>query len=309
LRPLEFGVAPLAKKQTPLLYIRPPAAIVKRGFHPTKRRPFMNVLPFDKKLSVIAALVEGCSIRSTERMLDVNRNTIMSLLLTVGENCQRLLDERIRGLKVRNMEFDEIWTYVAKKQKRVKTDDPPEYGDQFVFVALDPDSKLIPSFRVGKRTPDTTWEFVNDVHQPIEGRFQLTTDGFRPYLRAVDDAFGADVDYAMLIKSFAAGSGEVGSYHPPTIAGIFHQAIFGNPDTARVCTSYVERQNLTIRMQLRRFTRLTNAYSKKLPHLKAALALHFAHYNFCRIHETLRCTPAMEAGVINEVWPLKTLLA
>ena len=191
----------------------------------------MNILPTEKKLAVVSALVEGCSIRSTERMFDVNRNTIMSILLKVGENCQRLLDARMRGLTPKHMEFDEIWTYVAKKQKRVKADDPSEYGDQFVFVAMDPDTKLIPSFRVGKRTPETTWEFVNDVRQRITSRFQLTTDGFRPYLRAVDDAFGADVDYAVLVKSYAAGSGEPGSYHPPTIAGIFHQAIFGNPDS------------------------------------------------------------------------------
>ena len=149
---------------------------------------------------------------------------------------------------------------------------------------------------------------MSDVRERTVGRVQVTTDGFRPDIPAVDDAFGADVDYAVLVKSYAAGSGEPGSYHPPTIAGIFHQIVFGRPDPLHICTSYVERQNLTMRMMMRRFTRLTNAFSKKLANLRAAVALYFAHYNFVRVHQTLRCTPAMQAGITDHVWGLEDIL-
>jgi IS1 family transposase len=271
----------------------------------------MNILQTDKKLAVIAALVEGASIRSIERMTGVHRDTIMRLLVSVGDRCALMLNERMRGLRLHRLEFDEIWTYVAKKQRRVTTaDDAAECGDQFVFTALDPDSKLVPSFVVGKRSPVTCWTFVSDVRQRTLGRVQITTDGFKGYIPTIDDAFGADVDYAMLIKTYGS-SGEAGApegYHPPRVIGIFHQIMFGEPDESKISTSYVERQNLTMRMQMRRFTRLTNAFSKKLVNLKAALSLYFAWYNFCRIHRTLRVTPAMAAGVTNTVWHLTNLI-
>jgi IS1 family transposase len=270
----------------------------------------MNGLKMEKKLAVIGGLVEGASIRSVERMTGVHRDTIMRLLVTVGDRCALLLNERMRGLRVQRLEFDEIWTYVAKKQKRVTLGDPTDCGDQFVFTALDPDSKLVPSFVVGKRSPVTCWTFVNDVRQRTVGRVQITTDGFKSYIPTIDDAFGADVDYAMLVKSYGS-AGESGSpegYHPPRVVGIFHQIMFGTPDESLISTSYVERQNLTMRMQMRRFTRLTNAFSKKLANLKAALSLYFAWYNFVRIHRTLRVTPAMAAGITATVWPLTSLL-
>ena len=256
----------------------------------------MNVLPTEKKLSVISALVEGNSIRSTERMFGVHRDTIMRLLVSTGHHCQSVLNERMCGLRVQRLELDEIWTYVAKKQKRVRPEENGDFGSQFVFVALDPVTKLVPAFTVGKRTPETTWEFVQDVRQRIVSHVQITSDGFRPYARAIDDAFGADVDYAMLIKSFGAAESESGTYHPSRIVGIFHQVMFGNPDRQNICTSFVERQNLTMRMQMRRFTRLTNAFSKKLDNLKAALALHFAWYNFVRIHREIVRIPVESSG-------------
>ncbi len=226
----------------------------------------MNVLPIQKKLAVISALVEGNSIRSIERMFGVHRDTIMRLLVATGQHCQAILNERMRGLMVNRLELDEIWTYCRKKQKRVRPEENGDFGSQFVFVALD------------------------------------------PYARAIDDALGADVDYAMLIKSFGAAESESGTYHPSRIVGIFHQVMFGTPDRQSICTSFVERQNLTMRMQMRRFTRLTNAFSKKLENLKAALALHFAWYNFARVHRSLRVTPAMQAGLVTHVWELASLI-
>ena len=269
----------------------------------------MNALPTEKKLSVISALVEGNSIRSTERMFGVHRDTIMRLLVSTGHHCQSVLNERMCGLRVQRLELDEIWTYVAKKQKRVRPEENGDFGSQFVFVALDPVTKLVPAFTVGKRTPETTWEFVQDVRRRIVSHVQITSDGFKPYIRAIDDVFGADVDYAMLVKSYGAPADDrAGTYHPSSIVGIFHQIMFGDPEPAHICTSFVERQNLTMRMQMRRFTRLTNAFSKKLDNLKAALALHFAWYNFVRIHRSLRVTPAMEGGLTERVWNLADLL-
>ena len=203
----------------------------------------------------------------------------------------------------------QFYSLVAKKQKRVRPEENGDFGSQFVFVALDPATKLVPAFTVGKRTPETTWEFVQDVRRRIVSHVQITSDGFKPYVRAIDDVFGAEVDYAMLLKSFGTSAEDGAStYHPSRIVGIFHQVMFGNPDRQSICTSFVERQNLTMRMQMRRFTRLTNAFSKKLDNLKAALALHFAWYNFVRIHRSLRVTPAMQAGLTGCVWGMANLL-
>jgi IS1 family transposase len=270
----------------------------------------MNILPIEKQIQITRALVEGNSLRATARICEIERKTVGRVLLRIGDHCGKLLNEYMRGLKVKRLEFDEIWTFVAKKQKRVQPTDPTEFGDQFVFVALDPDSKLVPSFAVGKRSPATTWEFVNDVRQRVVGAPQITTDGFKPYIPAIDDAFGADCSYAMLIKSYGS-SGEAGApegYHPPRVIGIFHQIMFGDPDPEKISTSYVERQNLTMRMAMRRFTRLTNAFSKRLVYLKAALSLHFAWYNFVRIHQSLRITPSMEAGISHRPWDLAELV-
>jgi IS1 family transposase len=243
-------------------------------------------------------------------MTGIHRDTIMRLLLAVGENCAGMLDERMQSLPCKIVQMDEIWTYVGKKEKRVTADDDPEVvGDQYVFVAMDSESKLIPCFRVGKRNAANTWYFVQDLQERLAGRVQLTSDGFRPYINAVDDAFGINVDYAMLIKTYQESAVQDKRYSPGEFVNALPIPVTGNPKPHLISTSHIERQNLTMRMQLRRFTRLTNAYSKKLSHLKAALALHFAWYNFCRVHSSLRVTPAMAAGLLPEVWPLTALLA
>lgn len=269
----------------------------------------MNVLRLEKKLAVLSALVEGNSIRSIERITDVNRNTIMRLLLAVGNHCADLLDHKMRQLPCRLIQCDEIWTFVGKKQKRVNgSDNAIEVGDQYVFVALDAETKLVPCFRVGKRDTITAWHFIQDLQTRLAHRVQLTTDGYRPYLNAVEDAFGADVDYAMLVKLYGMPRETEERYSPDQIVNAIPIPVSGNPKPWAICTSHVERQNLTMRMQLRRFTRLTNGFSKKLANLRAAVALHFAHYNFVRIHQTLRVTPAMAAGISAELWTTERLL-
>jgi IS1 family transposase len=224
-------------------------------------------------------------------------------------------DTHVRNVRVRYIQADEIWTYVGKKDKHVRVDDPEEFGNQWVFVAMDEETKFVPSFLVGKRCRETTYAFLTDLQQRLAdtrfNRFQLTTDGFHFYIRGVEDVFAGQTDFAQLVKLFGdwnVGAAE-GRYSPPRIAEVISKIRDGRPDLDHICTPHVERQNLTMRMQMRRFTRLTNAFSKKLENLKAACALHFAHYNFCRVHSSLRVTPAMAAGLTTEVWPLTTLLA
>jgi IS1 family transposase len=276
-----------------------------------KGKDKMNALTTDKKLAVLSSLIEGNSIRSTERMTGIHRDTICRLLVAVGNHCGELLDARIRNVRVQYVEADEIWTYVGKKNRHVNDDDPAEFGDQWVFVAMDAETKLIPSYVVGKRTRETTYRFLLDLQKRVaDTRFQLTTDGYHFYERGVEDVFAGTVDFAQLIKLY---SNEVRAgnerYSPSPIVEIIAKVRDGNPDPEYISTSYVERQNLTMRMHMRRFTRLTNAFSKRLMSLKAACALHFAHYNFCRIHSSLRVTPAMAAGISSEIWPLDRLLS
>jgi IS1 family transposase len=220
------------------------------------------------------------------------------------------MNERMRRLPCKVVQMDEIWSFVGKKEKQVRPSDNAELvGDQYVFVAMDSETKLIPSFRVGKRNAANTWYFVQDLQTRLANRVQLTSDGFRPYKDAVDDAFGMDVDYAMLVKMYSNSGQADTRYSPGEIVEARPIPITGNPKPHLISTSHIERQNLTMRMQLRRFTRLTNAFSKKLENMKAALSLHFAWYNFCRVHQTLRVTPAMAAGVTETVWPMESLLA
>lgn len=269
----------------------------------------MYTLSSRKRLSVIASLLEGNSVRSTERMTGVHRDTICRLLVEVGEHCAEVLDSRMRNVRCEHVQCDELWTYVGKKNRHVKEDDPAEFGDQWVYVAMDADTKLVPSFFVGKRSSENTQLFIRDLHQRVSGHIQLTTDAYVFYTKAVEQAFGGDVDYAQLKKLYG-DYGQHGNerYSPSPILEVLSRTISGVPDPKHVSTSYIERQNLTVRMQMRRFTRLTNAFSKKLENLKAACALHFAHYNFCRIHSSLRITPSMAAGLTTEVWPLASLL-
>ncbi|MBM3333567.1 IS1 family transposase, partial [Candidatus Sumerlaeota bacterium] len=254
----------------------------------------MNSLTPQKQIAVLKALTEGVSIRSTERMTGVHRDTIMRLTIRAGWVAQEILDDTMRDLDLRDLQVDEIWSFVRKKQKQVsETDaDAEDIGDQYICVALDRDTKLIPAFTVGKRTAETTQAFVENLRTRLNGnRPQLTSDGFKPYIEAVDLAWGGDIDYAQLVKVYGGnGDDKKEGYSPCDFVGTMLSIIFGNPDKARICTSHVERQNLTIRMAVRRLTRLTNAFSKKLENLIAALSLHFWHYNFMRVHQTLRVT-------------------
>lgn len=267
-------------------------------------------ISIDVAVRVLQCLLEGCSIRSTERLTGTNRNTIMSLLLLAGERCQNLMDTKMQNLKCKYLQSDEIWSFLFKKQKRVRKDDPADFGDQWIFTVIDPESKLVPAFMIGKRTAQTTRRFIDDLHPRLANRIQLTTDGFRFYIEAVERSFGSEIDFAQLIKLY----GEYGQhdsatkYSPSPIIEVISKTIQGNPDESKICTSHVERQNLTIRMQMRRLTRLTNAFSKSLPHMKAAAALHFAYYNFCRVHMSLRVTPCMEAKVTDHIWTIQELL-
>jgi IS1 family transposase len=269
----------------------------------------MNILRREKQEAAIAALVEGSSIRSVERMTGVHRDTIMRLGIRVGEGCANLMDTYMRNLKCENVQVDEIWTFTGKKQRHLKdTDNLEELGDQWVFVALDADSKLIPAYLVGKRTGENAQAFIADLSNRLKNRVQLSSDSMSAYPEAVDAAFGANVDYGQLVKAYEAEPLGPGRYSPPECVRADRIVISGAPKYFKISTSYVERQNLTMRMQMRRFTRLTNAFSKKLENLKAAVALHFAHYNFVRIHKKLRVTPAMEAGITDHLWSISELM-
>jgi len=242
-------------------------------------------------------------------MTGVHRDTITRLMVRVGNACQKLMDQKMVNLKCKNLQLDEIWCYVGKKQRHLKlTDDPNKYGDFWTWVAIDADSKLVPSYKVGKRNKWMAREFINDLSSRLANRVQLSSDKLRHYVDAIEEGFGYEVDYAQIVKSYEAEQIGPGRYSPPNVISTEKTVLAGNPDISKISTSYVERQNLTMRMSMRRFTRLTNAFSKKVENLKAAVALHFAHYNFVRIHRTLKVTPAMEAKVDNRLWSIGDLV-
>lgn len=269
----------------------------------------MNRVPLARRVQIINCLVEGNSIRSAERMTGTHRDTICRLLVEVGEGCARLMDEQMRELPCRRIQVDEIWAYVGKKQAHLKEDDDRNrLGDQWTFVALDPDTKLIPSYHVGKRTGENAVAFMTDLSERLTDRIQLSSDALAAYVDAVERAFGADVDYGQEVKFYAPEPAGSGRYSPSKVTERQRIVIAGNPDQDHISTSLVERQNLTMRMSMRRFTRLTNAFSKKVENLRAAVSLHFAHYNLVRVHRTLRVTPTMEAGVSDRLWTLDELV-
>jgi len=269
----------------------------------------MNKLPMDKQTRVIGALVEGCSIRSTERMTGIHRDTIMRLSVRVGEGCTTLMDKTMRGLNCSQIQVDELWAYVGKKQRQVTvTDDTARVGDAWTFVAMDPVTKLVPCFRVGKRTSADTRAFISDLAGRLDTRCQLSSDGLNAYIEACEQAFGNDVDYGQIVKTYEAEPIGPGRYSPPRVVATDKTIICGNPDPALICTSHIERLNLTTRMNMRRFTRLTNAFSKKIENLRAAVGLHFAHYNLVRPHGSIRVTPAMEAGISGHIWTIEELI-
>jgi IS1 family transposase len=260
-------------------------------------------------------LAEGSSLRATSRLSDVSINTVTKLLLDVGAACEEYQDRTLRGLKSKRIQCDEIWAFIYAKAKNVPEEMRGAYGvgDVWTWTAIDADSKLIPSWAVGRRDAATGHAFVRDLASRLVNRVQLTTDGHKVYLEAVEGAFGNAIDYAMLVKMYEGDSNKKASaevrYSPAHCTGSRTQRITGDPDPAHISTSYAERANLTMRMGMRRFTRLTNAFSKKIDNHKAAIALHFMHYNFARVHKTLRVTPAMEAGVTDHVWSLEEIAA
>jgi IS1 family transposase len=273
----------------------------------------MNRLPLATRSQILGMLAEGMSLRATSRLADVSINTVTKLLVDVGAACEEYQDQTLRNLKCRRIQCDEIWSFVYAKQKNVPESMAGMFGvgDVWTWVAIDPDTKLVPSWGVGRRDGFTAQAFIRDLADRLSTRVQLTTDGHKAYLEAIEGAFGNDVDYAMLIKLYEGDSGKnqpaERRYSPATCTGTREQAITGSPDPTHISTSHVERQNLTMRMSMRRFTRLTNAFSKKVDNHKAMIALHYMHYNFARIHKSLRVTPAMEAGVADHVWSLEEI--
>ena len=274
----------------------------------------MNTLLHHKKALVLKCLLEGNSIRSTSRIAGVARGTVARLLIDAGRVCWEYQADIMRDLPCRRVEVDEIWAFVYAKEKNVRQakSAPAAAGDVWTWVAICADTKLVPVWRVGDRTCATAKDLMDDLRPRLANRVQLTTDGLKAYFEAVEGAFGEDVDYAQLVKLYGKPLGEErdadSRYSPPVCMGIRKTAVEGSPNPAHISTSYVERQNLTMRMSMRRFTRLTNAFSKKIENHAHAVALHFMHYNFCRIHQTLKVSPAMEAGVTGRLWDIADIV-
>jgi len=271
----------------------------------------MNKLSTEKRSQVVAALVEGNSIRATVRMTGVSKNTIAKLLLELGEACSNYLDKNLVNLDCKRIQCDEIWSFVGAKEKNVPAEKRGQFGfgDVWTWVAMDADTKLIASWAIGGRDAGTAYGFIQDLANRLANRVQLTTDGHRAYLSAIEDALGSNVDYAMLVKLYGNDRESEARYSPAECIGCREVVVSGRPDPKHISTSFIERQNLTMRMGMRRFTRLTNAFSKKLENHIASIAIHYMHYNFCRVHQTLRVTPAMEAGIADHVWSISELLS
>jgi IS1 family transposase len=271
----------------------------------------MNRLSITDRANILALLVEGNSLRSTTRLTGFSINTISKLLVDVGKKCAKFHDENVRGLRVHRLQCDEIWCFVGAKAKNVTLEKKAEgWGDIWTWVGIDADTKLCVSYLVGGRDGGWALDFMQDCANRINSRVQVTTDGHRAYLEAVEGAFGIEVDYAQLHKIYGAPTDtEARRYSPAKCIGTDMKVVSGNPDPKHVSTSFVERQNLTMRMGMRRFTRLTNGFSKKVENHAAMVALHFMHYNFVRIHKTLRVTPAMEAGLSGHAWSLEEIAA
>jgi IS1 family transposase len=270
----------------------------------------MNILSFDRQVAVISALAEGLSIRSTERLTGVHRDTIMRLGVRIGQGCARYHDRMMRGLHVPLIEMDELWAFIGKKQKRVRPDDLPEKGDAYTFLAMGAFDKAIISYWTGKRTSATAHLFVSDLHGRIANVPQISSDALPAYEEVVRQVFGDRVHYAQIHKRVAGEPPSPASrrYSPGHVVSVSKRTVIGHPAGFQVSTSYVERLNLSVRMGQRRFTRLTNGFSKRLDHHAAAVSLFVAHYNLCRVHETLRVTPAMELGVADHVWSIAELI-
>lgn len=281
-----------------------------RTFSEYQEKPLEEMrIPIEKALQALNLMVVGCGIRSISRITGLHIETVLALLKKAGERAARLLDSQIHDVSVNQIQVDEIWGFVRCKQKHVKDDNDRTIGDQYTFVAFDRESKLVLSYVVGKRTAGNTQKLMDDLVLRLTNRPQITSDGFKPYVDAIEWAFGANVDFAQLVKMYAGDEAGRERYSPSECIGAVPTVITGKPDPKMICTSHVERNNLTMRIFLRRLTRLTLGFSKKLENLKHAVALHFAYYNFCWIHGSLKVTPAMEAGTTDHVWTLGELIA
>lgn len=269
---------------------------------------YVNRKTTKERAQILNCLVEGNSIRSTVRLTGASKNTIVKLLAEVGEACAWYQDTHLKNLPCKRVQVDEIWSFVYSKQKNVPEGMEGEAGDVWTWTAICADTKLVPSWRIGGRDAAIAHEFIADLASRMAGRIQLTSDGYRLYENAVEAAFGDDVDYAMLVKLYGDTVEGQKRYSPAACVGAKKTRMIGNPDLCCVSTSFAERQNLTMRMSMRRFTRLTNAFSKKVENHAHAIALHFMNYNFCRIHKTLRVTPAMAAGASDKLWYLEDIV-
>jgi IS1 family transposase len=272
----------------------------------------MNRLPIEKRVQIVTMLVEGMSMRAVSRVADVSINTVTKMLADVGQAYADFQDSTMRNLTLSNVQVDEIWAFIGAKQKNVRADADPALGlgDCYTYTALDRDTKLIPCYMLGYRTAECADQFMDDLASRLACRVQITTDGMNAYPAAVEKAFGANVDYAVLNKSYEGGTPQVEAkrrYSPAVCVGATKNVVCGSPELRDVSTSHVERANLTMRMGMRRFTRLTNGFSKKIEMHMHAVSLHFMHYNFARIHKTLKVTPAMEAGIATHVWSIEVI--
>jgi IS1 family transposase len=268
-------------------------------------------LPEDKALLCLQLLLEGSSLRSIQRITGVHKNTVMALMLVAGERCERLLERRIKGVPVKDVEADEIWAFVKmKKHTRLRKGiSDPHVGDAYTFVGIERNTKLVLAWHMGDRDTANTEAFTEKLNHAISGEFQITTDGLNTYPDAISYSLGTRVTYAQLIKVYGKLDVEgERKYSPPEVVETTTKVIIGHPDPRRICTSIVERGNLSIRTSVRRLTRLTNGFSKKWENLRAMMALYFAYYNFCRIHSSIRCTPAMESDLTGHVWSIRELL-
>lgn len=265
-------------------------------------------VPMEKAVLALRMLLEGSSVRSVERIVDIHRDTILKLLLLAGEKAERIMARKIVKVPVKDVQADEIWSFVGCKEKARRPEHDPSFGDCYTFIAIERETKLVLNIAIGKRDQRTTDVFIEGLKQATSGNFQITTDGFAPYRSAITTTLGHKVDFAMLIKVYRATPEGERRYSPAEVVSTEVVPVVGNPDPAKICTSHIERQNLSLRMGTRRFTRLVNSFSKKFENHCAAIMLWFAYYNFCRIHQTLRVTPAMAAGIADHPWEVAELL-
>lgn len=269
-----------------------------------------NILSKDKQISVVGALAEGSSIRSIERITGIHRDTIMRLGIRVGQGCAAVMNAKMRDLSCRYLQFDEVWGFIGKKERHLRFDDDPQYGDVWTFCAIDADTKLVPAFAVGKRNSATARAFVSDLGKRLSNRVQISSDALRAYVGAIEHTFGSDADFGQIVKTYEHDYSQHPEYKysAPKFVGVEKKAVMGLPDMRLVSTSYIERLNATTRLHMRRLTRLTLAFSKKFENFSAAVALHFAYYNFVKRHGSLRMTPAMAAGIERDFWTVGDLV-